>query len=195
MVPGVIMLMLGLIPAIMTAVGVVREKEMGSITNLYSTPVTGLEFLLGKQLPYVAIAYASYLSLLLMALLLFRVPVKGSLFTLGAGTALYVVATTGFGLLVSSFVKTQVAALFGTAIFTVLPVIQFSGLFVPVSALSGGARFMGLVFPSTYFQRISLGSFTKALEFADLASSFLALALIVLGYWALSWAFLRTQEV
>ncbi len=194
MVPGVLMIMLGLIPGMMTAVGVVREKEMGSITNLYATPVTGLEFLLGKQLPYVGIAYLSFLSLLVLALLMFQVPVKGSLTALSAGALLYVIATTGFGLLMSSFVKTQVAAIFGTAVLTMLPVIQFSGLFTPVSSLSGGARVMGLLFPSTYFQRISIGTFTKNLEFQDLILSFVALAVIVLAYLALSLSLLRTQE-
>ena len=194
MVPGVIMMMLALIPAMMTAVGVVREKEMGSITNLYATPVSGLEFLLGKQLPYVLIAFASYLSLLLLALLLFQVPVKGGLITLTGGAALYVMATTGFGVLVSSFVKTQIAALFGTAVLIMLPVIQFSGLFTPVSSLSGGARIIGLAFPSTYFQRISLGTFTKGLDFGDLWPSFAALASIVLAYLLLSLLLLKTQE-
>ncbi len=194
MVPGVLMIMLGLIPGMMTAVGVVREKEMGSIINLYATPVTGLEFLLGKQLPYVAIAYVSFLSLLILAVMLFQVPVKGSLPTLATGALIYVVATTGFGLLMSSFVKTQVAAIFGTAVLTMLPVIQFSGLFTPVSSLSGGARLMGLLFPSTYFQRISIGTFTKSLDLHDLIFSFVALMAIVLVYLLLSLLLLRTQE-
>lgn len=194
MVPGVVMMMLGLIPAMMTAVGVVREKEMGSITNLYVTPVTGLEFLLGKQLPYVLIAFVSFLSLLALAMFLFQVPVKGSFLTLAAGALLYVIATTGFGVLMSSFVKTQVAAIFGTAVLTMLPVIQFSGLFTPVSSLSGGAKAMGLLFPSTYFQRISIGTFTKGLDFGDLLTSFGSLAIIILAYLFLSLSLLRTQE-
>ncbi|GBG15136.1 ribosome-dependent ATPase [Novimethylophilus kurashikiensis] len=194
MVPGIVMLMLALIPAMMTAVGVVREKEMGSIINFYATPVTGLEFLLGKQLPYVAIAFASYFTLLLLAIFLFQVPIKGSAFSLTAGAALYVAATTGFGLLVSSFVKTQIAALFGTAVLIMLPVIQFSGLFTPVSSLSGGARLMGLAFPSTYFQHISLGAFTKGLGGQDLLTDFMALGAIVCVYWLLSLKWLKGQE-
>ncbi len=194
MVPGIIMLMLALIPAMMTAVGVVREKEMGSIINFYATPVTGLEFLLGKQLPYVVIAFTSYFTLLLLAIFLFQVPIKGSAVSLTAGAALYVAATTGFGLLVSSFVKTQIAALFGTAVLIMLPVIQFSGLFTPVSSLSGGARVIGLAFPSTYFQQISLGAFTKGLAASDLIIDFVALAIIVGVYWLLSLKWLKRQE-
>jgi ribosome-dependent ATPase len=194
MVPGVIMMMLALIPAMMTAVGVVREKEMGSITNLYATPVTGLEFLLGKQLPYVGIAFISYISMLLLALFLFEVPVKGSGVALTLGALLYVSTTTGFGLLMSSFVRTQIAAMFGTAALIMLPVIEFSGLFTPVSSLSGSARVMGLLFPSTYFHQISIGTFTKGLDFDALVPSFLALLIILLAYLLLSLSLLRTQE-
>lgn len=193
-IPGVIMLMLGLIPTMMTAVGVVREKEMGSITNLYATPVTGLEFLLGKQLPYAALAFASFVSLLLLGLVLFQVPVKGSLTALTVGAALYVIATTGFGLLLSTFVKTQIAAIFAAGILTTLPVMQFSGFLQPVASLSGSARVMGQVFPSTYFQQISLGAFTKALSCADLAVPLVGLAALVIGYLLLTLLRLKTQE-
>ncbi|MGD8616736.1 MAG: ribosome-associated ATPase/putative transporter RbbA, partial [Gammaproteobacteria bacterium] len=163
MVPGVIMLLLMLIPSMMTAVGVVREKELGSITNLYATPVTRLEFLVGKQLPYIAVAMVSFVSLLGLALLLFRVPVEGSLGALTVGALLYVVASTGFGLLVSSFVRTQIAAIFAAAILSIMPTISFSGFLSPISSLSGGGRLVGYGFPTSYFQKISVGTFTKAL--------------------------------
>ncbi|MCG3201755.1 MAG: Ribosome-associated ATPase [Gammaproteobacteria bacterium] len=194
MVPGVTMLLLIFIPAMMTAVGVAREKEMGSITNLYATPVTGTEFLLGKQLPYAGIAFLNYVTLVLLAVLVFEVPVKGSLAALSIGAALYVFASTGFGLLVSSFVQTQVAGIFAAGILTMLPVVQFSGFFNPVSSLSGGARVMGYLFPSTYFQKISLGAFTKALGIHDLMHNFLALALFAVVYLLLGRMLLRTQE-
>ncbi len=194
MVPGVTMLLLIFIPAMMTAVGVAREKEMGSITNLYATPVTGTEFLLGKQLPYAGIAFLNFISLILLAVLVFEVPVKGSLAALSIGAALYVFASTGFGLLVSSFVQTQVAGIFAAGILTMLPVVQFSGLLIPVSSLSGGARAMGHLFPSTYFQKVSLGAFTKALGIQDLMHNFLALALFVFMYLLLGRMLLRTQE-
>ena len=77
MIPGVIMLILMSIPAMMTAIGVVREKETGSIANFRSTPITRLEFLLGKQLPYVVISLISFVTLFLLAVYLFGVPVKG----------------------------------------------------------------------------------------------------------------------
>jgi ribosome-dependent ATPase len=193
-VPGVTMLLLIFIPAMMTAVGVAREKEMGSITNLYATPVTGTEFLLGKQLPYAGIAFLNFISLVLLAVFMFEVPVKGSLAALAIGAGLYVFASTGFGLLVSSFVKTQVAGIFAAGILTMLPVVQFSGFLNPVSSLSGGAKVMGYLFPSTYFQKISLGAFTKTLGIHDLMHNFLALALFVVIYLLLGRMLLRTQE-
>jgi len=188
------MLLLMLIPSMMTAVGVVREKELGSITNLYATPVTRLEFLLGKQLPYVVVAMVSFVSLLAMALLLFRVPVQGSLAALTAGALLYVMASTGFGLLVSSFVKTQIAAIFAAAILSIMPTINFSGFLSPVSSLAGGGRTVGYGFPASYFQQISVGTFTKALGFSDLLVNYLALALFIIAILALSLALLRLQE-
>lgn len=193
-VPGVIMLMLALIPAMMTAVGIVREKESGSIANFHSTPVTRLEFLLGKQIPYVAVACLSYISLLLMALLIFHVPLKGSLAALSLGALVYVMATTGFGMLVSTFTKTQVAAIFAAAILTMLPTANFSGLLVPTSSLSGVGQLLGLFFPASWFQQISIGSFTKALGFAELWPSFAALVLFILAFTWLSVLGLKKQE-
>ncbi|ADZ70730.1 ribosome-associated ATPase/putative transporter RbbA [Polymorphum gilvum] len=176
MVPSVIALLLVFIPAILTAVSVVREKELGSITNLYVTPVTRFEFLVGKQLPYLVIALVNFFILVSMAILVFGVPIKGSVLTLVAGGALYVFATTAFGLLFSTFTKTQVAALAGTAIGTMLPAVQFSGLLHPVSTLEGLGALIGRIYPTAHFLTISVGTFTKGLEFSDLTASFLALA-------------------
>jgi ribosome-dependent ATPase len=195
MVPGVIMLLLVLIPAMMTAVGVVREKETGSIANFRSTPITKLEFLLGKQAPYVAIGLISFLTLLLLALFLFQVPVKGSSATLFVGVGVYLCATTGLGLLISSFTKTQVAAIFATAILSIVPAQEFSGLVVPMSSLSGGAYAIGLGFPAGWFQLISIGTFTKGLGINDLWSDILVLLGFAFVFIAIAVIALRKQEV
>lgn len=192
-VPSVMMLLLVFIPSMMTAVAVVRERELGSITNLYVTPVTGMEFLLGKQLPYVVIACVNYLCLLALATALFGLPIKGSLLALSLGALLYACATTGIGLLVSSFVRTQVAALFATAILTTTPAIQFSGMFTPVSSLSGDARSIGLLFPSSYFQNLVMGSLTKGLGFDELQTNLWALLLATVLLLLLARGLLRTQ--
>lgn len=194
MVPGVIAILLIFFPAILMAVGVVREKELGSITNLYATPVTRLEFLFGKQMPYVGIGMVNFFTLVVMAVLLFQVPLKAGLLPLTIGALLYVVGTTGMGLLISAFTKTQLAALFGTAILTVMPAVRFSGFLTPTSSLTGSAAVIGTFFPSTYFMNISVGTFTKALGFTALSASFAALAAFIPLFTILSLAFLRKQE-
>jgi ribosome-dependent ATPase len=194
MVPSVFMLMLCLIPAIMSAIAVVREKETGSIANFRSTPITRFEFLLGKQLPYIAVAMLNFVFLFLMAIFVFDVPIKGPFLTLLIGTVIYVVSTTGFGQLISSFTRTQVAAVFATAILSIVPAVNFSGLFAPVSSLSGTAKILGLTFPSAWYQPVTVGVFAKALGMVDLWRNILAISAIALVYLVLSLLMLRKQE-
>lgn len=194
MVPSVIMMMLVLIPSMMAAMGVVREKETGAIANFRSTPVTRGEFLLGKQLPYVVIAYISFLSLLALSYFVFDVPIKGSATALFLGTFIYVLATTGFGVLVSTFTKTQVAATFATAVISIIPAVNFSGLLVPVSSLSGGARLVGRGFPAAWYQQISIGTFTKELGFSELWLNFLALTVFAAVFVTAAILLLNKQE-
>ena len=194
MVPSVFMLLLCLIPAIMSAIAVVREKETGSIANFRSTPITRFEYLIGKQLPYIAVSMVSFFILLAMAIFLFHVPLKGPFLMLLVGTVLYVFATTGFGQLISSFVSTQVAAVFATAILSIVPAVNFSGIFAPVSSLSGGAKVIGLSFPSAWYQPITVGVFAKALGVAALWPNAVAILAIGLVYLGLSLLLLRKQE-
>jgi ribosome-dependent ATPase len=194
MVPSVIMLMLILIPAIMSAIGVVREKETGSIANFRSTPISRFEFLFGKQLPYIAIAMGSFVMLVLIALIIFQVPIKGSAWVLGVATLLYVSATTGFGQLISSFTRTQVAAVFATAILSIIPAVNFSGLMVPVASLSGGGRFIGMSLPPAWYQPVSVGVFTKGLGAAELWPNLLALGGFFLLFLVVAQLALRKQE-
>jgi ribosome-dependent ATPase len=194
MVPSTLAMMLALFPAILMALAVVREKELGSIVNLYVTPVTRLEFLLGKQLPYIAVALINFFVMFTMAIFLFHVPLKGSFAALLAGTIIYVFTTTGYGMLISAFCKTQIAALFGTAILTILPAQQFSGMMTPVSSLSGTAQIIGRCFPMSYYLPISVGTFTKGLGFGDLGSSILTLILFIPILTSISLLLLRKQE-
>lgn len=194
MIPSVIMLMLVLIPSMMAAIGVVREKETGSIANFRSTPVTRTEFLLGKQLPYVVIAMVSFASLLVMAYLVFGVTIKGSAGALAIGTLAYVLATTGFGVLISTFTRTQIAATFAAAIISIIPAVNFSGLLMPVSSLSGPSRLAGLLFPSGWYEQISVGTFTKGLDFADLWHNHLVLIVFFIVFAATSILALNKQE-
>ncbi|TAL01748.1 MAG: ABC transporter permease, partial [Porticoccaceae bacterium] len=179
MVPAMLPLLLMLIPAMLAALAVVREKELGSIINLYVTPVSRLEFLLGKQLPYVALAMINFALLWLLAVTLFRVPMTGSLPTLAFAALLYVTAATTVGLVISTFMRSQIAAIFGTAVFTILPAVQFSGMIDPVSSLEGVGRAIGQIYPTTYFLMITRGTFSKGLDFADLHLTLVPLALAI----------------
>ncbi|WP_028221330.1 ribosome-associated ATPase/putative transporter RbbA [Paraburkholderia oxyphila] len=194
MVPAVIPVLLLMMPAMLTALAVVREKELGSIINLYVTPVTRLEFLLGKQAPYVLLAMLNFLLMTLLAVTLFGVPIKGSFPTLLGAAVLYCLCATAIGLLASTFTKSQIAALFFTMIGTMIPSVQFAGLLNPVSSLEGAGRVIGQLYPASYMLTISRGVFNKALHFGDLYASFWPLALatpIVLG---LTVALLKKQE-
>jgi ribosome-dependent ATPase len=194
MVPNVVVMILILIPAVMAAIAVVREKETGSISNFRSTPISKFEFLVGKQFPYVVIGMVIFAILLPMAFLVFQVPVKGSLGALALGALLYVFSTCGFGQLVSTFTRTQVAAVFATTILAVIPTVNFSGLLVPVSSLTGQGRLIGLMFPAAWFDPISVGTFTKGLSYSDLWLNALVLALFGVGYLIAAHFMLRKQE-
>ena len=174
--PGIMMLVLMLIPAMMTAIGVVREREIGSIANLYASPASVPQYLIGKQLPYIAVGSVNYLALLLMMLFWFQVPLKGSFMALSLGTLLIVCVSTALGLLVSSFVRSQVAAIFVTAIITLIPTINYSGFLYPISTMTGSAYWIGTIFPASWYLKISVGTFTKGLGMADLQQEFWVLA-------------------
>lgn len=194
MVPAVIPMLLLMIPAMLAALSVVREKELGSIINFYVTPVTRMEFLLGKQLPYIGLAFLNFIMLAAFAVIIFRVPFTGSFITLSAAALLYVIVTTGMGLAISSFMKSQIAAIFGTSVITLLPAVQFSGMIDPVSSLQGLGRLIGEIYPTTHFVTISRGTFSKGLDFSNLAGSFIPLLLAIPVIYATGAALLSKQE-
>ncbi len=194
MVPSVPPILLILIPAILMAISIVREKELGSIINFYVTPTGRLEYLLGKQLPYVAIGMLNYFILVAMAIIVFDIPIKGSFLMLTLCTLLYVTATTGIGMVISTFVNSQVAAVFITAIITLVPTIQFSGLLQPVSTLAGRAKLIGSIWPTSYYMHASKGAFTKGLGLELLMQDVIFLACCIPILWAVSTLALRKQE-
>ncbi|MDE8652111.1 ribosome-associated ATPase/putative transporter RbbA [Novosphingobium album (ex Liu et al. 2023)] len=194
MVPTVIPLLLLMLPAMLAALAVVREKEIGSIINLYVTPVTRAEFLLGKQLPYVVLAMVNFAVMVLMAVFLFGVPLTGSLPALVAAALIYGLSATGMGLLASAVTKSQIAALFLAMVGTLIPAATFGGMTDPVSSLEGPGRMIGEIYPATHMFTISRGVFNKGLGFADLGGSFWPLLLSVPVILGLAIALLRKQE-
>ena len=178
----------------LTALSVVREKELGSIVNLYVTPVSRLEFLLGKQLPYIVLGMLNFVLLVLFAVFIFQVPLTGSFLTLTFAALLYVVCATSLGLLISAFTRSQIAALFGTALLTLIPAVQFSGMIDPVSSMQGLGRWIGEVYPATHFLTISRGVFSKGLSYSDLHSAFIALFIAVPVLMLVGVMLLKKQE-
>lgn len=193
-VPAVIPLLLMMIPAMLSALSVVREKELGSIINLYVTPTTRSEFLLGKQLPYIALGMFNFFLLCALSVLVFGVAHKGSFLTLTLAALLYVTIATGLGLLISTFMKSQIAAIFGTAIITLIPATQFSGMIDPVASLEGPGRWIGQIYPTSHFLTIARGTFSKALNLTDLWASFIPLLIAIPLVLGLSVWLLKKQE-
>lgn len=194
MVPAVVPLLLLMLPAMLTALAVVREKEMGSIINLYVTPVTRAEFLFGKQLPYVALALVNFLSMTLLAVTVFGVPVTGSFWALALAVVVFAVIATGMGLLASAVTRSQVAAMFLTMVGTLIPSVQFCGLIDPVSSLEGLGRWIGTVFPATYMFAISRGVFSKGLGLGGIQSSIWPMLIALPLVMGAAVALLRKQE-
>ena len=193
-VPAVIPLLLMMIPSMLSALSVVREKELGSIINLYVTPTTRSEFLLGKQLPYIALGMLNFFLLCALSVFVFGVEHKGSFLTLTLAALLYVTIATGMGLLISTFMKSQIAAIFGTSIITLIPATQFSGMIDPVASLEGPGRWIGEIYPTSHFLTIARGTFSKALDLGDLWPLFIPLLIAVPLVIGLSVLLLKKQE-
>ncbi len=224
--PGVMMLVLMMIPAMMSAVGVVREREIGSIANFYASPAAVAQYLIGKQLPYIAVGMVNFAAMMLMIIYLFGVPLKGSFIGLAVGTLLMVnfaammlmiiylfgvplkgsfiglavgtllmvSASTALGLLISCFVRSQLAAIFATAIITMIPAQTYSGFLYPLSTMEGGALVIGKTFPSSWYYTVSVGSFTKGLHTADLLHEYAAIAAFAATSLILACVLLKKQE-
>ena len=192
--PTIPPLLLLLFPAILMAVSVAREKEIGTITNFYVTPTGRAEFLIGKQLVYVGITILNFAILTALVVLVLKVPLKGSPAVLVLATLLYALAATGWGLMISTLAATQVTAAFAAAVLSVMPTMQFSGMMVPVSSLEGPARVIGSLWPTTWYMMTSVGSYTKALTFGDLSGALWRLALFGPVFTGVAILLLRKQE-
>lgn len=194
MVPAVIPLLLLMLPAMLTALAVVREKELGSIVNLYVTPTSPAEFMLGKQLPYVGLAMINFLLMCGVAIFAFGIPLTGSFLTLVLAAMLFSFVATGMGLLASTLTRSQIAAIFFTMVGTMVPAYQFAGMMTPVASLQGVGKVIGDIHPLSHMLTISRGVFNKALGFADLKAEFWPLALSVPVIIGLAILLLRKQE-
>ena len=194
LVPGFIALILLSIPAILAALAIVREKELGTLVNFYVTPITRLELLFGKQIPYVLINCVNLLILTLMTICLFRVPLLGNSLAFFSGGLLYILVSTSFGLFLSSFTRTQIASIIITFIVTLVPSFLYSGLLAPISSLVHVEYIIGTLFPTYYFVSICINVFTKGLGFSANISNYCVLLIFFIGFSSLSCLMLKKQE-
>ena len=184
---AMMMFVLMICPPFLTALGVVREKENGSIYNIYASTVTRGEFLIGKLAPYVGISVMNILILWFMATSVFGAPFKGDPIFFFIVSVIYITCTTGIGLLVSLIVRTQVAAMMLTTIVTIVPSVLYSGLLVPIASMDAESKFEAHLFPAMYYTEIALGSFLKGIGLDQLWGNALVLTLYAAVLWTLSY--------
>jgi len=161
--PALIMFILMLTAPLLTALSVVREKETGAIYNIYASTISRAEFLAGKLLPSTLISFINAIVLWLMATFYFGAPFKGNLFFFFTATLFFVLCASSIGLLISLLVRTQQAALLIAVVLGFIIGIQFSGLIVSVSSLTGANYVMAHLFPAMYYNTIIQGAFLKGL--------------------------------
>ena len=177
LIPGLIAILLTFSGTILSAFAIVKERERGTLEQLMVTPVSPLAVVIGKILPYMALAYVELLIVLLLMRVIFRVPVYGSLTLLLALASVYLLALLSFGLLISSRAKSQMEAM-QKAMGIMLPSILLSGYVFPIGALPKPLQLFAQLLPATHFIRISRAIIIRGASFIDLWPSVAALLAI-----------------
>ena len=190
-VPGLLGVVLTLTLVMMTAVGVTREQERGTMESLLATPVQPLEVMIGKLAPFVIVGLIQTMIILSVARFLFGVPMEGGWPGLILGTILFIIGSLGLGFLISTLTRTQLQAM-QLSVFYLLPSILLSGFMFPFRGMPLWAQWLGTMIPVTHFLRIVRGALLKGQDFADMGPSLLALAVFVCTVAALALARYRT---
>jgi ABC-2 type transport system permease protein len=192
-VPGLLVLILMLFPALLGALLIVREKESGTIFNLYASPTGRLEIIFGKLLPYLAVAMLDYFMIFAVSRWIFEVRFTGSFFVLTAGAVLYSVCTIGIGLLISILTRSQLAAMFTTFLVTMTTAFNYSGFVTPVASMDAVGQFIAQLIPATHFMTVVRGSYLKGFGFGYYWPQLGALAVYTLVVYIAAWLFLRKR--
>jgi len=185
-VPGLLAVILMAFPPLLTALAIVREKESGTIQQIYASPVTSAEFVAGKLVPYGAVALIEMLLLIVVGTLWFNVPFQGSPVLLVAASLVYVLTTVAIGLLVSTITRTQVAAMLVALIVTLMPSFLFSGFLFPVFTMPFSTQLYSSLIPASYFMEISRGIVLKAADLQTILPNLVVLAVYTLALFAFS---------
>jgi ABC-2 type transport system permease protein len=190
-VPGLLGIILSMTLVMMTALGVTREYERGTMEGLLATPVRPIEVMVGKLAPYVVVGLIQTVVTLALARLLFSVPMEGGWLALSIGVLLFIIGSLALGFLISTVARNQLQAV-QLSFFYMLPSILLSGFMFPFRGMPGWAQALGTAIPVTHFLRVVRGALLKGLGMADLWPSLGALGLFVLVVAALAMARYRT---
>lgn len=185
MVPGLLAIILSLLTLILTAMAIVRERELGTLEQLVATPIRKTELMLGKILPYVVLGYADITLALVIGAYWFKVPIRGSLPLLYGLTLIFYLATLGQGILISTVSRTQRQAMQG-AFFAFLPTILLSGFMFPREGMPLVIQWIGYVIPLTYFLIIVRGIILKGIGMVELLDQIIPLAVLGLVFFVVS---------
>ena len=185
-VPGLFGVILMALPPLLSALAIVREKEQGSIQQVFVSPIRPLELIVGKLIPYVVIAFIEMIIVLVGGILWFGVPFRGSLVIFLAASILYVLCTVGIGLLISTLTRSQVTAGLLAIVLTIMPSMLFSGFIFPIHTMPTSMQAYANVFPARYFIDISRALALKGQEFSSVAPAMGFLAAYAAGLILLS---------
>ena len=177
MVPGLAGLILLFVGVVITSLGVVRERQAGTLEQLAVMPLRPRDIFIGKIAPYFLVAAVDLAIVVTVGVALFSVPFRGSVLVFGLGALLFLFVTLGMGVLISSVSQTQGQAI-QLAIMAMLPQIMLSGLIFPLQSMAAGVRWIGFLLPLTYFTQITRGVMLRGASFGALWQSFAYLALI-----------------
>jgi ABC-2 type transport system permease protein len=191
MVPGIVVVLLTVITTLLTALGIVREKEMGTLEQLMVTPIGKFHFIVGKTLPFVIIAFVEMSVALLVGTVWFGIPFRGSLVLLAVSAPLFLLTTLGVGLFISTISGTQQQALFFAWFFMVFGMLM-SGFFTPIENMPPGFQLLTYLNPLRYFMTIIRAVFLKGSGAQDLAGEIFAL--MVFGFVIFSLALGRFRK-
>ncbi len=185
MVPGLLAVILSMLTLMLTAIAIVRERELGTLEQLVATPIRKAELMLGKILPYVVLGYADITLALVIGAFWFKVPIRGSLLLLYGLALIFYMATLGQGILISTVSRTQRQAM-QASFFVFLPTILLSGFMFPREGMPLVIQWIGYALPLTYFLVIVRGIILKGVGTAALASQIVPMAVLGLFFFMVS---------
>ena len=192
-VPGMLVIVLMIFPPLLSALLIVRERESGTILNLYCSPASRWDVLAGKALPYIAVSFLDFLVIFGVSVWLFQLRFVGSAWLLSGAALLYSTCTIGLGLVISALTRSQLAAMLATFLVAVAPAFTFSGIFAPVASQDAVGRFVARLIPATYFMDVVRGAYLKGGGAAPYAPDVVALVVYAVVVYTVAWLALRKQ--